>query len=380
MEYVYQDRLAYAKGVGVVFGSFVPLHQGHLDAIYQAKKECPGGVLVVVCGYDGDKGYPLMPLSTRYQLTRQFFLNDPLVAVYAISDDELGIAGRTDAWDIWLKAFMEQVVWANSGGTILVDPRHFTFYVGEPEYARDIEASGYKAKLLDRSQNEIRATYIRTFPFQNWDQIAQTYQRLFSHNILITGTASEGKTTLTQDIARYFNLPYSKEWARGYVNERTLGDWQFDSADFLTFLTGQFNHNRECLESRLNRGVFISDTDVTVTKMYAKYYASKGNMGITMDEYTKVIEPAADVLAKSERWNKIFVLIPKGEFVDDHTRYMGHSSMESRNAMIDILLQEMERFGYKERIEILDGGYLENYERVKAYVKKQLQWKEGYHG
>lgn len=372
MEYVYQDRLDYAKGVGVVFGSFAPLHQGHLDAIYQAKKECLGGVLVVVCGYAGDKGSPFMPLSTRYQLTRQFFLNDPLVAVYALSDDELGIAGRTDAWDIWLKAFMQQVVFTNSGGTIW-DPRHFTFYVGEPEYARDIEASGYKVKLLDRSKNEIRATYIREFPFQHWHEIAQPFQHLFSHNVLITGTASEGKTTLTQDIARYFNLSYSREWARGYVNERTLGDWQFTCADFLTFLTGQFNHNRECLESRLNRGVFISDTDVLITKMYAKYYASKGNMGITMDEYTKVIEPAADVLAKGERWHKIFVLLPKGEFVDDHTRYMGHSSMESRNAMADILLQELEKAGHKGAVEILDGGYRENYERVKYYVKRNLK-------
>ena len=35
---VYQKKLS-GNRVGVVFGSFSPLHQGHLDIIYQAKKE-----------------------------------------------------------------------------------------------------------------------------------------------------------------------------------------------------------------------------------------------------------------------------------------------------------------------------------------------------
>lgn len=368
MEYVYQQPLNYEKGVGVVFGSFAPLHKGHLDAIYQAKKECLGGVLVVVCGYDGDKGNPAMPLETRYHLTRQFFLNDPLVAVYAISDDELGIAGRTDQWDIWLDA-LHKVISVNAMGKTVADGA-LTFYVGEPEYAKDVGSSGLRAKFLDRELNKARATVIRQDPLGHWNEIATTYRRLFSHNILITGTASEGKTTLTQDLGRYFNLPISREWARGYVEERTLGDWQFDCADFLTFLTGQFNHNRACVESPLNGGIFLSDTDVLVTKMYAKHYAASGNMGLTMDEYAKVIEPAADVFAQRERWDKIFVLVPKGEFVNDHVRYMRDSDMKSRTALIEILFEELAKAGHKSKIEILDGGYLENFNKVKAYIKE----------
>ena len=55
------------KKVGVVFGSFAPLHQGHLDLIYRAKKENDGGCIVIVCGFDGDKGEPMMPHSKRYR-------------------------------------------------------------------------------------------------------------------------------------------------------------------------------------------------------------------------------------------------------------------------------------------------------------------------
>ena len=66
MYHAYQKPLI-GNRIGVVFGSFAPLHQGHLDLIMRAKKENDGGALVICCGYDGDKGEPLMPHSKRYR-------------------------------------------------------------------------------------------------------------------------------------------------------------------------------------------------------------------------------------------------------------------------------------------------------------------------
>ena len=84
MLHSYQKPLS--GNVGIVFGSFAPLHQGHLDLIMRAKKENSGGAIVIVCGYDGDKGEPLMPHHKRYRYVREFFADDDLVAVYAIND------------------------------------------------------------------------------------------------------------------------------------------------------------------------------------------------------------------------------------------------------------------------------------------------------
>lgn len=41
--------------IGIVFGTFAPLHQGHLDLIMKAKKECDGGCIVIVDGRDNDR-------------------------------------------------------------------------------------------------------------------------------------------------------------------------------------------------------------------------------------------------------------------------------------------------------------------------------------
>ena len=42
--------------VGIAFGFYAPMHQGHLDVIFKAKKECDAGVIIIVCGSDYDRG------------------------------------------------------------------------------------------------------------------------------------------------------------------------------------------------------------------------------------------------------------------------------------------------------------------------------------
>ena len=98
MLHAYQKPLK-GSSIGVVFGSFAPLHQGHLDLIMQAKKECDGGCIVIVDGRDGDRGGKDMPLKLRYRYVREFFADDDLVAVYPIDETELGIESYPNGWN-----------------------------------------------------------------------------------------------------------------------------------------------------------------------------------------------------------------------------------------------------------------------------------------
>ena len=370
MLHTYQKPLRGNK-VGVVFGSFAPLHQGHLDLIMRAKKENDGGCIVIVCGYDGDKGEPLMPHSKRYRYVREFFADDDLVAVYAINDTELGIANYPNGWPGWMDEFVKIFKKATDGKR----PER-TWYVGDHAYYDDlINMWKENAVLVDRtSDNPISATMIRNNPVKHWDKITTPFRRIFSHNILITGTASEGKSTLVTDLGKYFNAPHSWEWPRDYMEESGVSDWELDGADFIAFLEGQYNLNKKLINSPANHGIFFADSDSTTTRMYAEMYANDPNFILTKEEFEK-IALVADELSSKSRWNKIFLVAPHGQFVDDHTRYMGHSEMNDRQELFDILCEAIKRNGDWDKVTILSGNYYENFMAVVNYVKEIINGK-----
>lgn len=366
MLHTYQKKL---KGdIGVVFGSFAPLHQGHLDLIMRAKKENAGGALVIVCGFDGDKGEPLMPHSKRYRYVREFFADDDLVAVYAINDSEIGAAAYPNGWDAWLEAFEEIYFKAVDGNTFMYGKK--TWYVGDENYYDDLTERNEKAVLVDRvADNPISATMIRNNPTKYWNKITLPFKRVFSHNILITGTASEGKSTMVTDLGKYFNAPHSHEWARDYMKESCVSDWELDCADFLAFLEGQYNHNKQLINSPANNGIFFADTDALVTNMYSQYYSQDSNCILTEEEYETKIKPVAYEYARKSRWDKIFCVVPHGTFVDDHERFMAHSGMKERQELFNILKQSLIDVGDWDKVVILDGNYYENFMTIVNYVR-----------
>lgn len=371
MFHAYQKPLV-GSTVGVVFGSFAPLHQGHLDLIMRAKKENDAGVIVICCGYDGDKGEPLMPHSKRYRYVREFFADDDKVAVYAINDTEIGAENYPNGWNKWMEAFEEIFDKATIAPFRMNRPR-CNWYVGDKNYADDLAKMYENVILVDRvADNPICATMIRQNPVKHWDKITFPFRRVFSHNILICGTASEGKTTLTQDLGKYFNAPYSYEWARTYMAESCASDWELDGADYMTFLEGQYNLNKQLINSPANQGVFFADTDSLVTRMYAEYYAKDDSCALTQDEFKK-IAVMADELTRKSRWDKIFLVAPKGKFVDDHTRFMKHAEMSERKALFEILVNNLKRCGLWDKVTVLDGGeYYKNFLTVKQYVENYM--------
>ena len=374
MIHSYQKPLI-GKRVGVVFGSFAPLHQGHLDLIMRAKKENDGGCIVISCGYDGDKGEPLMPHRKRYRYVREFFADDDLVAVYSINDSELGIAEYPDGWAGWMFEF--ENIWKKAVREyeeeydVFVEPKR-VWYVGDENYYDDLVKRGEEAVLVDRvADNPICATMIRQNPIKNWDKITAPFRRVFSHNILITGTASEGKSTLVTDLGKYFNAPHSWEWARDYMRDSCVSDWELDGADYIAFLEGQYNLNKKLINSPANHGVFFADTDSMVTRMYAEYYAQDDTCALTQEEFEKVAV-MADELARKSRWDKIFLVAPHGVFVDDHERYMAHSGMKERQELFDILCKNIKATGDWDKVTILTGNYYENFMEIVKYVREVM--------
>jgi nicotinamide riboside kinase len=77
--------------------------------------------------------------------------------------------------------------------------------------------------------------------------------------IIITGPESSGKTTLCKALSKHFNLPFSKEYARGYLDEL---DRDYIIDDLLTIAKGQ-------LQSEISSQLL--DTDLITIKIWSEY-------------------------------------------------------------------------------------------------------------
>jgi len=373
--------------VGITFGGYCPMHQGHLDLIMKAKKEndiC----YVVVCGYENEPRADEIGLTLkgRYSLVKQMFKSDEQIKVLMVNDTELGIdeSMSESNWDIWLECVQNQIIkHEDTLGDKMNGYTEYTWYVGEQSYVESLNKRKYKEHdtdtfniidkviCVERSKNPISATLIRENPIKYWNKIAWPFRQYFSTNILITGTASEGKSTLTRDIATYFGLPYSEEYGRTYMEYYGKDDTDLTVTDFQQFLIEQRRDTQKKIESSGNQGIVISDTDNIVTLMYAKAYVEDDNIDLTEDDY-KTLEQLAWNIKRGIQWDKIFLLPPKNKFVDDGLRYMAQSTIEERNKNYEKLISLLKEFGWWDKVEIINGNYLENFERVKEYINSKI--------
>lgn len=343
--------------VGITFGAYCPLHQGHLDVIMRAKKE-NDMCFVIVCGYDNDRGKDILPMIKRYRIIANF-LKDETVVVEKIDDTALGLDESMSSanWIAWRQAAYRLI--ENKIGT----GNEYTWYVSEQQYVEPLSKED-KVIFMDRTQNPISGTLCRTDPLKHWDKITQPFRAYYSHNILIAGTASEGKTTLTCDIGKYFNLPYSYEKGRDICGMKT--DPEFTVKDFIYNLYEQNKYNEQLICSAGNPGFFVSDTDNCVTLMYAWFYAQREGFGITMEDY-ELLHNVAKTYAKTIKWNKIFLLKPSTKgIVDDGERYMPDSDYKIRVAFYEKLKELYDEFGYE--YEELEGDYYQRFCTVKEYI------------
>ena len=360
--------------IGITFGGYCPMHQGHLDLIMRAKKEndiC----YVVVCGYDNEPraNETGLTLNRRFTLVKQMFKDDEQIRVVQVNDTKLGIdESMSDSnWDIWLNYITKNLIPEGQIGN------RFTWYVGEESYEKALihrACEMWKINeivYVERDKNPISATMIRENPIKYWNKIAWAFRPYFSTNILITGTASEGKSTLTRDIATYFGIPYSEEYGRTYMEFYGKDDTDLTVTDFQEFLIEQRRDTKDKIESPGNKGIVISDTDNLVTLMYAKAYVEDPNIDLTEEDY-HTLETLAWNIKRGIQWDKIFLLPPKNKFVDDGTRYMKQSTMDERTKNFNKLVELLKEFGWWDKVEIIDGNFLENFETVRDYINSKL--------
>ncbi|MEW4618968.1 AAA family ATPase [Streptococcus xiaochunlingii] len=341
--------------VAVVFGTFAPLHQGHIDLIQRAKRQCDR-VCVIVSGYKGDRGEEVgLPLQKRFRYIREGFSNDELTQIYKLDETEL--PRYPLGWEPWLKTALETIQYDSKREDLV-------FFVGEKTYQEELEARGFEARLQER-QFGISGTLIRENPSKYWKYIAQPFRRQFTKKVLIMGSASNGKTTLAKDLARFYDAPVSLEYAREYQIRNNVRDDELTPKDYYYLLLGQYDQTSKLIDSSANRGLVIADTNSLVTKGYYDYYMEVEGQETSMtDTFDNLF---VSILAK-EKWDLILFVQPIGSYVNDGFRDMTMADDEIRNSFSNHLDHLRHQYLADIPTAYLGQDYLGNYEEAKRVI------------
>lgn len=248
-----------------------------------------------------------------------------------------------EGWVPWVNR-VKDLITKNTDG-----PEKITFYVGESEYA--IKLNRYypqaQVELIERSIINISTTEIRDNPIENWRFITKPFRRHFTRKVLVVGSASGGKTPLVKDLARTYNAPCSLEYAREYPEKYNVRDDELDTNDYNHLLTDQYIQTAEIIDNGQHSWLIFADTNSTVTKVYINYYLKEN---ISQGEFD-LLDRLSQVTQAREKWDLIFVILPKSNYIDDGFRDMTMADNRTRDWFTKQLLDLLSLF--KDKIVIL---------------------------
>ena len=160
--------------VGLVFGTFAPMHLGHMDVINIAKEEMDK-VIVICCGHEGDRGYPMFPLEKRYELAAKEFADDEKVFVTLLPDTDPEIKKHWDQQQIW-NYWVDRMLLHLFQKELIVAKDELVYYTSEGDYTELIENTPQHLKVHRCHRNRpVSGTMIRSDLEGNMGNIVSSF-------------------------------------------------------------------------------------------------------------------------------------------------------------------------------------------------------------
>ena len=206
---------------------------------------------------------------------------------------------------------------------------------------------------------------IRENPSRYWKYIAQPFRRHFTKKVLIMGSASNGKTTLAKDLARFYDASVSLEYAREYQIQNNVRDDELTPKDYYYLLLGQYAQTSRLIDSSVNRGLVVADTNSLVTKAYYDYYLKESPV---QDEETDTFDNLFASILSKEKWDLILFAEPVGTYVNDGFRDMSMADEAIRSDFSSHLKRLKEQCLAHIPTVYLAGSYLDNYQAAKEAI------------
>ena len=319
---------------GFVFGKFLPFHKGHEAMIRFALDQCDF-LSVLICCSDKEK----IPAALRKSWMEETFPNEPKIRFQILNykEDELPntSVSSESVSEIWSQKFMEL----------------FPDYqaVITSELYGDYIASFMKIDHIPfdppRVHYPVSATQIRKNPFLLWNFLPESVKPHYCLKVVILGTESTGKTTLTQNLAKALNAAFVLEAGRDVIPDSTA----FTSEDIHRVAIE--HAARISAAQRTASPLIIIDTDIHITKSYARF-----SLGF---DY-----PIPDEIYHVNRAQLYLYLNNDVPFIQDGTR-LGEEDRDLLDASHRQILAEQE-VNYVE----VRGSWEERLEQALAEIRK----------
>jgi HTH-type transcriptional regulator, transcriptional repressor of NAD biosynthesis genes len=330
--------------VGFIGGKFLPLHLGHVYAIVHASSIVDELYVVLSHSEIRDKELcehtkmEYIPPQIRLRWLSLLTKDMPNVKVLSIEDEQ-----RNDDYN-WKEG-------AQFIKTAIGKPIDFVFS-SELDYNSIFEELYPNSKhvLIDPNRRHvtISATTIRREGvFRHWEFIPDCVKPYFIKKIVVVGTESCGKSTLTKNLAKIYNTSYVSEYGRTVCEELGGCDGVIVKEDYQKIAYGHKLEEWQAIE-KANKLVFI-DTEATVTQFYSNLYNN---------EHQNVL----DEMAKLQDYDLWLYLEPDVKWVNDGLRVHGEDVVRDQNNQHLKSLLNKHNIDYK----ILSGNY-EN--RLKGAIK-----------
>lgn len=237
-----------------VFGKFMPLHKGHEAMIRFALTQCDFLTVLVCCS---DK--ETIPCSIRRQWVEETFAGIPGIEIQVLHYNEAELPNTSVTSATVSQAWAEKFK--------LMFPGHSLVITSEPYGPLVAGFMGIKHIAFDEARQKVpvSASAIRNDVVGHWQFLPPAVKPYFAIKVVILGTESTGKSTLTENLARHYQCSMVTEAGRDLIPDSN--EFVFDD------LYKVANEHARRIEAAVcgNSALVIIDTDVHIIKSYARF-------------------------------------------------------------------------------------------------------------
>lgn len=322
-----------------VFGKFMPFHKGHEAMINFALSHCDFLSVLICCSEE-----ETLPCTLRKSWMEATFRHNPRIDIRTFQYDEKVLPNTS------VSSASVSAIWSERFKQLFPD---YSLVVTSEPYGDMV--AGYMGIQhipfdMGKSLYPVSATHIRADLFKAWEYLPDSVKASLVTKVVLLGTESTGKTTLTQKLSAYFNSSAVMEAGRDLIPD----SHHFSVADLYLVAREHAAHIQQ-METGPSPLVII-DTDVHITASYGIYAFGE----------TLAIDPAVYAANKADLYLYLNNDVP---YVQDGTRLS-----EAERDLLDQSHRQVLK-QYDIAYEEITGDWEARFQQAVALITQLLQHK-----